>query len=258
MSIVFFDSGMGGITVLREALTLLPGQEFLYYADTGHVPYGKRTAEEVRSLVISAVETIVKRERPRALVVACNTATSVAIESLRKVSPFPVIGMEPAVKPALEHEKVSGRRVLVLATPLTLSQEKYSDLVSRLDSEGQVDSLPLPGLVDLVEQEDFRGEKARAYLQEAFSSLKREDYGTIVLGCTHFPFFKNEIASFFSPYADVIDGNKGTVLHLIRCLGSSPRAEREAHGPVVFMSSGDVEKDKGKFFRLMERYQGSR
>ncbi|HPE28916.1 MAG TPA: glutamate racemase [Candidatus Mcinerneyibacteriales bacterium] len=256
MPIVVFDSGMGGITVLHEALRLLPGQPFLYYADTGHVPYGGRPAREVRSLVMRAVDVIVRREIPRALVVACNTATSVAIDDLRRACSFPVIGMEPAVKPALEHEKVNGRRVLVLATALTLSQQKYSDLVSRLDGEGLVDSLSLPGLVDLVENEDFAPEQVKTYLREAFSGISREDYGTVVLGCTHFPFFRQEISSFFSPHADIIDGNRGTVLQLIRRLSPVPEKSGDA-GDVMFMSSGETDRDREKFRRLLTRYQRS-
>ena len=257
MSIVVFDSGMGGITVLREAMRFLSGQEFLYYADTGHVPYGERTAEQVRKLVRRAVDQILQRGEPRALVVACNTATSVAIEDLRRSYSFPVIGMEPAVKPALEHEKVNGRRVLVLATALTLSQQKYSDLVSRLNGDGLVDSLSLPGLVDFVEKEEFSSEQVKNYLQEAFFELKRDDYGTVVLGCTHFPFFRREIASFFSPHVDVIDGNRGTVLQLIRRLGPVKK-KISGEGTVEFMSSGDYEADLDKFRRLLVRYQGSR
>ena len=256
MSIVFFDSGMGGITVLREALRFLPGHDFLYYADTGHVPYGARTAQEVRALVMGAVEEIVQRGKPRALVVACNTATSVAIEALRSAYPFPVIGMEPAVKPALEHEKANGRRVLVLATALTISQQKYSELVSRLNGNGLVDSLSLPGLVDFVEREEFSPEKITAYLREAFSALNREEYGTVVLGCTHFPFFRKEITSFFSPQADIIDGNRGTVRQLIRRLPPGQEKIRE-DSAVKFISSGRTSVDRDRFCRLLKRYQGS-
>ncbi|HDS03740.1 MAG TPA: glutamate racemase [Firmicutes bacterium] len=259
MSILFFDSGMGGITVLAEAMTLLPGEHYWYYADTAHVPYGNRSPENVRNLVIQIMDKIIPLISPEAVVIACNTATSVAIDSLRKRFTIPVIGMEPAVKPAVEKEKERGRRVLVLATSLTLSQKKYSHLVSRLNSERIVDSLPLPELVRMAEEELFDSDSVISYLKESFCSLDLIQYGTVVLGCTHFPFFKDEIASFFTEGTPVIDGNAGTVKQLKRVLNKdrSLTANERNKWP-EFMSSGDVKKDKEKFSRLLRRFREER
>jgi glutamate racemase len=130
MSIGVFDSGIGGLTVLKEAIKLMPHENYFYYADTKHVPYGTKPKDEVAGYIFDAVDFFA-RQGVEALVVACNTATSIAINDLRVKYSFPIIGMEPAVKPAVE--KVDHRRVLVLATPITVKEKKLHDLVERLD-----------------------------------------------------------------------------------------------------------------------------
>ena len=123
MKIGFFDSGIGGLTVLSEALKRLPHHEYLYYADTEHAPYGKRPKEEVLMYVLEAVDFLVQ-QGAQMIVIACNTATSIAITTLREKYDIPIIGMEPAVKPAIECVSDGSKRVLVTATPLTLKEEK--------------------------------------------------------------------------------------------------------------------------------------
>ena len=123
MKIGFFDSGIGGLTVLSEALKRLPNHEYLYYADTVHAPYGPKPKEEVREYVFKAIEFLVN-EGAQIIVIACNTATSIAVSELRQKYSIPIIGMEPAVKPAIESVENSTKRVLVTATPLTLKEEK--------------------------------------------------------------------------------------------------------------------------------------
>ena len=131
MRIAFFDSGIGGLTVLHQAKKLMPQEDYLYYADTDHVPYGSKTKEEIRRYVEEAVDFIAAQD-VKALVVACNTATSVAIQSLRARYSFPILGMEPAVKPAVKNIAVS-KRVLVTATPVTLREQKLHDLLLQVD-----------------------------------------------------------------------------------------------------------------------------
>ncbi|NLT14535.1 MAG: glutamate racemase, partial [Clostridiales bacterium] len=162
MTIGMFDSGVGGITVLSDALKTIKNADFLYYADTRNVPYGTKTKEEVRGYVLGAADFLV-RQGAGALVVACNTATSVAIEDLRRDYCIPVIGMEPAVKPAVENHK--DKRILVTATALALKEEKLKKLITRLDCEDIVDLLPLPGLVRFAENMEFDNSPVSAYLQ---------------------------------------------------------------------------------------------
>ena len=213
MTIAFFDSGIGGITVLHEALKILPHEDFIYFADTANAPYGTKSRSEVRDLVFNAVDFIVSLD-VSAVVIACNTATSVAIEDLRKRYTIPIIGMEPAVKPAVEKTEGTQKRVLVTATPLTIKEEKLKNLIDRIDNEHIVDLLPLPGLVQFAENFEFREEIVSQYLKRELSSLDLMRYGTIVLGCTHFLFYRNLLKKIIPESIDVIDGNNGTVNHL--------------------------------------------
>ncbi len=242
MNIGFFDSGIGGLSVLREAMALLPNENYIYYADSDNAPYGIKTKEEVRQLTFNAVKFMVDRGI-KALVVACNTATSAAVRDLRGAYGFPVIGMEPAVKPAVAKNTDAGKRVLVLATPLTLKEEKFQSLVTRFDSCHIVDMLPAPKLVELAERFIFSGPEVDSYIK----GILPEDihkYGTVVLGCTHFPFFKPALAGILPADVDIIDGNRGTVNYLHQVLKTenllSPSTRK---GKVVFYKSGIQVKD---------------
>ncbi len=250
MNIGFFDSGIGGLSVLREAVALLPNENYIYYADSDNAPYGIKTKEEVRQLTFNAVSSMVD-QGIKALVVACNTATSAAVRDLRGVYGFPIIGMEPAVKPAVAKNADGGKRVLVLATPLTLKEEKFQSLVTRFDSGHIVDMLPAPKLVEFAERFIFSGSEVDSYIKE----ILPEDihmYGTIVLGCTHFPLFRRALAGILPADVDIIDGNKGTVNHLHEILKAenllNPSAQK---GHVVFYKSGILVKDS----ETIENYQ---
>ena len=218
-SIGFFDSGISGITVLHEALKLLPGEDYIYYADTLNAPYGTRDKHEVKKLVADAVDFIVSKN-VKAVVIACNTATSVAVEDLRRIYSIPVIGMEPAVKPAVEKNGRLHRRVIVTATPLTLKEEKLKNLIDRIDSGHIVELLPLPELVRFAENYQFNEQDVREYLETEFSRFDLQQFGTVVLGCTHFIYFKNILRNLLPAHIDIIDGNSGTVNNLKRILGN--------------------------------------
>ncbi|MFT8872995.1 MAG: glutamate racemase [Sporolactobacillus sp.] len=213
MKIAFFDSGIGGLTVLHEAQKLMPDEDYLFYADTAHVPYGEKSKEQVRAYVLEAARFIAGQD-VKALVVSCNTATSIAIEDLRRQYRFPVIGIEPAVKPAVAVSRRNRKKVLVVATALTLKEVKFHQLVERLDNEDVVDCLPLPGLVRLAEQFCFDRARVLVYLREATAALQLSEYGTVVLGCTHFPFFKDSIQLLFPEGTAIVDGSIGTVRQL--------------------------------------------
>lgn len=234
MRVGFFDSGVGGITVLSEAMNMLPDLNYLYYADTANVPYGVKDRETVRQYIFSAVEFIAS-QGVDALVVACNTATSIAIDDLRRKYDFPILGMEPAVKPAVE--KSDGKRVLVLATSLTLRESKFQKLTGRVDIKHIVDPLPLPGLVEFAEKFVFDEEAVMPYLKNEFSRYDMNRYGAVVLGCTHFLFYKNIIRKLLPEETAIIDGNRGTVNHLKDVLKSRGYDSTPGKGEVCFYSS---------------------
>jgi glutamate racemase len=247
LKIGFFDSGIGGITVLREALKILPQEDYFYYADTLHVPYGTKTKEQVKGYILEAVEYMAN-QGIKLLVVACNTATSIAIKDLREKYDFPIVGMEPAVKPAVEKNGNDGRRVLVLATPLTLKEDKFQSLVSKVDQEHIVDYLPLPELVEYAENLEFRSSIIKPYLEGKFSSYDLDKYGVIVLGCTHFPFYYDIFRKIIPHNIDIIDGNAGTVRQMKNILMERGIEKKNANkeGEITFYASGNNSKDHKK------------
>jgi glutamate racemase len=254
LQIGFFDSGIGGITVLHKALKMIPDEDYLYYADSAHVPYGEKSKEEVKDYVFSAVDFMVQKGI-KALVVACNTATSAAIEDLRKKYDFPVIGMEPAVKPAVEFVGNSDKRVLVFATELSLKEEKFQNLIKKVDPRHIVDYIPLPKLVYFAEQGRFDSSEAEEYLKNVLSRVPMESYGAVVLGCTHYPYFYGLFRRLLPEGILLIDGNRGTVKNLKRILeqrGNIP----EGSGFVEFYASGRkiTEKEElDRYCRLVKR-----
>lgn len=248
MSIGVFDSGIGGLTVLKEAIKLLPNEDYLYYADTKHVPYGTKPRDEVRGYIFEAVDFFAS-QGVEALVVACNTATSIAINDLRQRYSFPIIGMEPAVKPAVL--KADDGRVLVLATPITVREKKLHDLVERLDSEDIVDLHALPGLVEFAEKFILDEDTVIRYLLDEFSRYDLRSYGAVVLGCTHFVFFREHFRMILPDGVDIVDGNAGTVNHLINVL-KNRKSSYEGKGKVTFYCSGEKEIDDNRYRRYLE------
>lgn len=248
MSIGIFDSGIGGITVLKEALQQLPGEDYIYYADTRHVPYGIKPKEEVRGYIFDAADFFASKG-VEALVVACNTATSIAIKDLRERYSFPIIGMEPAVKPALE--KADDRRVLVFATPITVREKKLHDLVRSLESEDVVDLHALPGLVEYAENFIFDEDTVIPYLIKELSDYDLKDYGAVVLGCTHFIFFRKHFEMLLHKGTDIIDGNRGTINHLREVLGER-KTTGQNQGSIEFYCSGEKASKETDYTRYLK------
>ncbi|QGR00367.1 glutamate racemase [Paenibacillus psychroresistens] len=238
MKIAFFDSGLGGITVLNQAMKQLPHEDFLYFADTLHVPYGTKSKDEVNQYVKSSIDRIIQ-EDVKAIVIACNTATSIAVSELRSSYKIPIIGMEPAVKPAIEMNRTSGKRVLVLATTLTLKQDKYAELVSRVDDQYIVDSLPLPELVLYCESLMFDQKIITDYFNRVFSEFDLSIYGTIVLGCTHYPFYKATLQSILPSHIQIVDGSKGTIKRLTEVLKNQDQLSLHGHSDIKFLCSNN-------------------
>ncbi|KGE16794.1 glutamate racemase [Paenibacillus wynnii] len=251
MRIAFLDSGIGGITVLNEALKQLPDENYLFFADTLHVPYGTKSMEEVNACVKQSVD-IIMNEQVKALVIACNTATSSAISELRSSYSIPIIGMEPAVKPAVEMNRTTGKRVLVLATELTLKQSKYTELVSRVDDQCIVDSMPLPELVEHCEALNFDRKNIQDFFTTKLAAFDLDSYGTIVLGCTHFPYYTDILKEMLPEHIQVVDGNAGTVNRLSQVLQSTDRMYSNSSSRIEYMCSNNDPEYIKKMKRAME------
>lgn len=259
MKIGFFDSGLGGLSVLHETLKILPCEDYIYFADTKNIPYGVKTKDEVKKLVFDAMDFIMSLG-VEAVVIACNTATSVAIEDVRKRYSIPVIGMEPAVKPAIEKnilidkcsakQECSDKRVLVTATKLTLKEEKLHNLISMLEGENLVDFLELQKLVELAEADIFDEKTITGYLSNQLKDLEMDEYHTIVLGCTHFTFFKDTIRKVIGKDIEIIDGNKGTAANLKRII-EQDNILGEGSGNIDFY----ISKEKVEDEQTLERYR---
>lgn len=217
MKIGIFDSGIGGLSVLHRAYKMLPGAQFIYYADEKHVPYGEKTPEEIREFIGGIFDFMIKRDTD-AIVIACNTATSAVTRQYRDSFPVPIIGMEPAVKKAIDLYGEEDRRILVAATPITIKGDKLHRLVERVDKRGMVDLIELPKLVRLAESGVFDSEEADEYLECALAGKELSAYGTIVLGCTHFNYFKRSFVKLFGDGIRFTDGNEGTINQVKRML----------------------------------------
>lgn len=240
MYIAFFDSGIGGFTVLKDALKVLPHENYIYYGDTLHAPYGVKSKAVVKEYIFAAIESILGYQI-KALVVACNTATSIAINDLRKRYDFPVIGMEPAIKPAVDHNRNQDKKILVAATPLTLQEKKFGELVTQLHQENSIEALPLPEMVEYAENLVFDEKVIENYLNHVLGQFDLNNYSAIVLGCTHFIFYKEIFRKVLPDHINVVDGNTGTVNHLNNVLQQHMMFNNEARGEVLIHLSGQGE-----------------
>lgn len=244
MPVGFFDSGIGGLSVLNAVRRLLPYENYVYFGDSGNAPYGTRSETEILALSRAAAGRLVS-EGVKALVIACNTATGVAGEALHRELPFPVIGIQPALQAAQYLRR--GGEILAMATPATFKTQRYAALHARF-GEGVI-SLPCPGLMEFVEREEFHGNRLRAFLKGLLAPYSGRVIDAVVLGCTHYPFLKDAIADFFLEGTPIIDASGEVADRLREALASNgilaPEGER---GRVAFLSSGS-----GDSLCLMER-----
>lgn len=251
MNIGIFDSGIGGMTLLHQAIVTLPNENFIFYADTDHVPYGTKTKEQVVGFVDEVMQFMIAHNC-KAVVIACNTATSVAAEIMRKKYEIPIIGIEPAVKPALKQS--AGKRVMVVATPLTIQEEKLKNLVEKVDDAHLVDLLALPKLVSFAERGEFASGEVYDYLKEMFAPFCLEEYGELVLGCTHFNYFKDSFQKLLPAGVQMIDGSTGTVNQLKRVLERKGQLE-ENEGRIRYYASGRELTTDEELQRMMVLHQ---
>nr|WP_054757791.1 glutamate racemase [Liquorilactobacillus satsumensis] len=230
-----FDSGVGGISVLRNLHRLMPQEDYLFYGDSANAPYGVKTVAQVQQLSRAIVEKFIA-QNVKAIVIACNTATSAAIDKLRAQYPqLPIVGLEPAVKPAVMRKPHS--RVLVMATPLTLREQKFQELMQQYDKLAELIPVPAPRLVEFVEAGELDSPAVEAYLTELLQQY-RGQVDAIVLGCTHFPFAEPAIIKVMGPAPFIIDGGPGAARELQRLLREKELLEPLGHpGSVSFANS---------------------
>jgi len=248
----FFDSGVGGISVLKESLKVLQSEDFVYFGDSLNAPYGTKAVDVVKKLTFNAVDFLLDKG-VKVVVIACNTATSVAIDALRrKYTNIPIIGIEPALKPAVEVSR--GKSVIIMATPMTLVEKKFSDLMKLYNKDVNIIPLPCAGLVELIENGITEGYEIEKYLKEKLNSFENIDVASIVLGCTHYPFIKNELVKIVGEKTIIIDGSIGTVNQLKRQLTcNNILNEKKTKGIVtIYSSSVNSNKTVDLSYKLLE------
>ena len=232
LPVAVFDSGLGGISVLRALVRRMPGEDFLYFGDSANAPYGVRPAAEVRELTQSVIARLYDRGI-KAAVIACNTATSAAIGTLRAAfSDIPVIGIEPALKPAAAQH----RHVLVLATPLTLREKKFAALMQRCAASAEILPLPCPELVEFVERGELDSPALTAYLARQLGPYAGH-VDAVVLGCTHFPFARRAIRAALGGGVALYNGSDGTARETQRQLVRRGWIRGGTHGIVTLENS---------------------
>lgn len=240
---------MGGISVLKELVELMPNENYIYYGDSYYAPYGTKNKEEIIERCIQICDYFISKE-VKAIVIACNTATSAAVNVLRdKYKPLPIIGMEPALKPAAHDKK--NNNIVVMATSLTLNEEKFNNLMKKYSDENNIIKMPCPELVDIVENDMlYDTVLIEKTLEKYYSEIDINKLDSVVLGCTHFVFFKEHLKKMLNKRTSIIDGNKGTANHLKEVLDYNGKLNNEIqankHGEIVLLNS---HKDK-KYIEL--------
>lgn len=215
MKIAVFDSGIGGLSLLNEALKAFCGVDFIYFADNLNAPYGTKSKDEITKLTINAAQFLVEQNVDM-IVIACNTATSAAIIDLRASFSLPIVGMEPAIKLGAN----SSGDILVVATPATIKGNKLSDLIHRVNLETKTRLLGMPKLVEFAQNMDFDSIKVKKYIKDELSKFDLDKTELLVLGCTHFNYFKDSFRELLPAHVSIIDGINGTIKEMMRKLGN--------------------------------------
>ena len=238
--IAVFDSGVGGVSVLRELRRLMPGERFYYFGDSANAPYGRKTTDEVRRLTLAAGKKLLVEQDCKALVVACNTATAAAIMELRAQYPDRIIvGIEPALKLACDRHP--GSTIGIMATDVTLREQKLAALMERVKRDCRVIRVHAPGAVELVEAGKCDTAEAAALMEQLLGPYAGQ-LSALVLGCTHYPFLKKAMARVLGPAVELLDGGEGTARETRRRLSEAGLLNDGEGGLIVENSSGDPEK----------------
>jgi glutamate racemase len=234
-----FDSGVGGISVLRAIREQMPEESVIYFGDQGHIPYGPRPMEQIR-IFSEAITKFLLEKETKIIVVACNTASAAALKYLReKFRDVQFVGMEPAVKPAAEHTQTG--KVGVLATPATFQGALYASVVERFTNGVELFQHACPGLVQQIEQGNLDGKETRKILEDALSPMLEKSIDTVVLGCTHYPFVIPLIQQIVGDKVRVIDPAPAVAKQTGRMLEArGMRNQSRLKGEIKFYTSGDA------------------
>lgn len=233
--IAVFDSGLGGISVLRELVRQMPSEQFLYYGDSANAPYGSRPTLQIRNLTLRHAERLFE-SGAKALVVACNTATSAAINELRRRYPDRIIiGIEPALKLAVSRHPYG--HILVMATDATLREKKFAGLMDRFALQCDICKCPCPDLVSFVERGELQGAAVEAVLHRELRTALQIEPDALVLGCTHFPFLRKAIRAVVGQRPELLDGAEGTARETARRLREAGLLNRSGEGGVTLTNS---------------------
>lgn len=244
-----FDSGVGGISVLRELACQLPNEDFVYFGDSANAPYGEKSRDQVLRLSRDIVDHLLD-EGAKTIVIACNTATSAAAAELRaEYAHVPIIGVEPALKPATLANEAG--RILVMATPITLRLDKYQQLAEKWGSGHEVVSVPCPGLAARIEQGNLNAPDLKRLLYELVGEYAG-NVDSVVLGCTHYPFVADQIRDVVGD-VPLFDGAHGTALQLQRKLAERGLLTKSSDpGSVEFLSSKPGEEELALYRSFFE------
>ena len=245
-----FDSGVGGISVLRAIRAQMPEESVIYFGDQGHIPYGPRPMQQIREFS-EAITRFLLLQDAKIIVVACNTASAAALKSLRETFPaVPFVGMEPAVKPAAEHTHTG--KVGVLATPATFQGALYASVVERFANGVELFQNTCPGLVQEIEQGNLSGEETRRILEDALRPMLEKNIDTVVLGCTHYPFVIPLIQQIVGDSVRVIDPAPAVAKQTGRLLEANDiKSNLDSKGEVTLYTSGDPDELKALLPRLL-------
>lgn len=236
----FFDSGVGGLSIMKEVRRLLPAENMIYYADSFYCPYGGKDPAEIRNRTFTICDFLISKG-VKMIVIACNTASIAALDAVRDRVKVPVVGLEPAVKPAVAVTK--NGKIGVLATGVTLAGERFHSLVERFGETVEVYNQPCPGLVEQVEAGKLAGPETEKLLCSYLEPLMARGVDTIVLGCTHYPFLRPLVQSMSKSGVSVIDSGAGVAQQVARVLRNSKMlAVNGAAGREQFFTSGETEE----------------
>ncbi len=247
-----FDSGMGGVSVLFQIHKMMPNEDLIFIGDSKNNPYGTKTREEIAERCFTICDDLVNRGC-KAIVVACNTATSACIKGLRKRYDIDIIGMEPALKPACKRGE--NQTIAVWATDFTLKEKKFADLMKRFGAHHDIRKVPCPKLVRLVEDDALSDYERVSDVLDEYIKASGQDLDSIVLGCTHFIFFKQELKKRIPNTIELIDGNYGTAHHLQDIL-KKKRLLNDQGGTILFLNSLDTKVELSqRLFKELEDIQ---
>ncbi|MBR2222023.1 MAG: glutamate racemase [Campylobacter sp.] len=247
MVVAVFDSGFGGLSLLYEAMKKLEGCDFIYFADNENAPYGTKSIDEIKALSIDAVDFLASKAD--IVVIACNTATSAAVSDLREKFSIPIIGMEPAVNLG----KDADGDILVIATPATIKGAKLNELLKKSNLNNKTHLLPMPKLVEFAQNMEFNSPNVKEYIKNQISKFNSKNISLLVLGCTHFNYFKDSFIDLM-PNSKIVDGVDGTIRQIKRKIDELNSKGKNLDTKLLYYSS-KKQKDINQITSLLTRLE---